>query len=312
MKNTNDIIKAFDNSEDHIEQLQLKLRSELNGLPLMTRAINKNQKIFRCRNIKKVSDYPLFENEISYRPDKENITSIGRCNWERSSKFYGSIQSDELPGDVTAISEISSLIQNDKEGSEQYAVGVWEATETFSLMVIKPPSLKLPDSKVVTEFRNVFNKELENNQVTDDKKEFLELYGREMIKKVFPNENEKYTLSALVSETILDYQPGMIYTSVQSAHKGLNVVMNTNDFDNHFYLKHVVIGEFFKFKNISAFRPTLVCANPRKTPFHYELPPEKERSTNEEIIALFERQGIPHSYIVDILTRQMAQAVEKV
>lgn len=306
MKNSNDIIKSFDSSDEHIEQLQVNLNNELSGLPLLTLTIRKGQKIFRCRNIKKVSDYPLFEKDISYRSDIDNITNIGRCNWERSSRFYGSIQSGDLPGDVTAIAEISNLMRRDEEGSELYAVGVWKAKEDFNLMVIKPPSSIISESKIINEIRNAFNDALKNDNLSVDQIEFLELYGKEMVQKVAPDENDKYTISSLISETILNYQPGMIYTSVQSDHKGLNVVMKPKEFDKYFFLETVVIGEFYKFKNKSTFRPTSVCIDPINTPFHYDEPSEKDRSTNDEIIALFDREGIPHDYIVEKLHQQIA------
>lgn len=308
MKNTNNIIKSFDYSNDlDIEQLQVVLNEELSGLPLLTTTINKGQKIFRVRNIKKVEDYPLFEKDISYRRDIENIKDIGRCNWTESSRFYGSIQSkiEEFPGDVTAMAEISELSRKDKEGSEQYAVGVWKANENFNLMVVRPPLIHYSESKEIPALREAFKTEIRN--MSDGQNEFYELYGSEMIKKVAPNENDNYAISALISETILNYQDGIIYTSVQSDHKGLNVVMKPQVFDKRFTLESVVVGEFYKFKNISAFRATLACTDLYNTPFKYLPATGKDYTSNEELIALFESKGISHDYMVKALKRQMEE-----
>lgn len=325
MKNTNDLIKTFQPSAKHVNQLLSSLNDELRALPpLITMTISKGQKIFRCRPIDKDADIPHFESEISYRPDEKKITTIGRCNWLESSKFYGSIKSgneDEdkdrsekkyLPGDVTASAEISSIARNDQEGSEVYAVGVWEAKEDFKLLVLRPPSTISSESKIVSEIRTAYNDAFKNDDLSFDQNEFLELYGNEMVQKVGPGENSKYIISSLISETLLDFQPGLIYTSVQSDHKGLNVVMNPPDFDEHFLLKHIVIGEFLKFKDQATFGPISICKDTSITPFHYELPSLKERSTYAEIIALFNREGISRDYMADVLAKQVSQKTQKV
>ncbi|MBL0048871.1 MAG: hypothetical protein IPP32_12330 [Bacteroidetes bacterium] len=322
MKRTNEIIKSFDYSVNQTEELLSSLSGELRMLPLITTTIAKGQKIFRCRPIRKVSDIPHSESEISYRPDEKEIKTIGRCNWLESSKFYGSIKSgneDEnnkekkyIPGDVTAIAEISDLARNDKDGSEVYAVGVWEAIEDFKLSVLKPPSTISSESLIVTEIRNAYNETFKNDNLSDDLIEFLELYGKHMVQKVGPDENEKYMISSLISETLLDFIPGMIYTSVQSDHKGLNVVMNPHDFVKYFALNHVVIGEYFKFKNHATFGAVSVCEDTNVIPFQYKLPSEKDRLIYSEIIALFIREGISRDYMADVLTKQLASQSQKV
>jgi hypothetical protein len=98
MKSINDLIKIFDYSNAHGELLRQNLISELNNLPIITMKFHKGRAVYRCRKHDSTNEKErfYFESDISYRRDIQNIKSIGRCNYFNSSKFYGSITTEEV------------------------------------------------------------------------------------------------------------------------------------------------------------------------------------------------------------------------
>lgn len=253
-----------------------------------------------------MNDIFFFESDISYRTDKDNIKSLGRCNFYNSSKFYGSISSKEVElGYATAIFETSKLLRDDIDGYEIYTVGMWTANEDIELMGVKPPAGQDKESEVYKELREVYEEDFKKNGINDDQKEFYELYGKEMTKNVKTNENDKYCISALITETLLHAQTGIVYPSVQAESKGLNVVLNPMNFDNHFTLKRVMVADFFKFKKESIFRNLFICEDASVYPFKYKEVDGKSSINMSQVVDFFNQRGIPSDYIIGRLVAQL-------
>jgi hypothetical protein len=304
MKSINDLIKSFDNSDAHIEKLQDNLIKELNGLPIINMKLSKGRGVFRCRKHKSVNDRFYFESEISYRTDKENIKNLGRCNFFNSSKFYGSISTEDIElGYAISILETSNLLRDSKDGYEFYSIGWWTAKEDIDLFAIKPLDEDKKDSETYKELQREFETHFKNN-VNDDQREFYKLIGKEMSKVVKSHENDKYCISALVSEILLQTQVGIVYPSVQSQSKGLNVVFNPSNFDKYFSLKSVLIGDFFKFKQESIFRNLFICEDASTSPFKYKDIDESSYMSLPQVIEFFTNRGISLDHIKSTLLNQ--------
>ncbi len=301
MKSINDLIKTFDYSNAHGELLQQKLISEANGLPIISMKFLKGRAVYRCRkhdsNSEKKRFY--FESDISYRRDIQNIKSIGRCNYFNSSKFYGSITTEELKnvGYTASIFETSKLPRDNEDGYEIYSIGMWTANEDIDLLEINLLEDEINESEKNRERQTAF--EIHKENLNDDQRAFYELIGKEMSKKVKSNDNDKYLISALTSEILLQTEIGIVYPSVQTESKGMNVVFNPINFDKYFTLKRVLIGDFFKFKQESLFRNLFICEDASIYPFKYVE--EKSYLTVQQVIEFFADRNISKDYIISKL-----------
>lgn len=305
MKKTNEIISEFNYNEAHVEILQRSLIKELGGLPTRQRRIYKGQAIYRCRKQCSIDRLFRSSSDLSYRKDIEKIHQFGRCNFSYSSKFYGSLASPEVDnGYVTAISETSSLFRDDREGCEIYSVGMWIAKENIDLMAVKPPSNRLSESTVQKELRSFFDANLLENGLNVHQKDFYELFRNEMIKKVATKENNQYFISSAISEILLQIETGILYPSVQTESKGLNVVFNPFNFDKNFYLHKILVGELFKFKKECLFRNLLICDVAEKDSFEYYYVDKKSYSNKTQVIEFFNKKNITTEHIMKTLNGQ--------
>ncbi|MHB8260043.1 MAG: hypothetical protein ACYDEC_07215 [Bacteroidia bacterium] len=302
MKSINDIIKSFDYSSAHGELLQQKIKSELNGLPTIAMKFQKERYVFRCRkhDLTNEKKFFYFESDISYRRDIQNIKSIGRCNCSYSSKFYGSIITEEVKeaGYAPSIFETSKLLRDNEDGYEIYSIGVWSANEDIELLEIN-----LLDDESETNRERQAALKPHKDDLNDDQREFYELIGKEMSKKVKSNENEKYFISALTSEELLKEEIGIVYPPVQTGGKGMNVVFNPINFDKYFTLKSILFGEFFKFKQESFFNNLFICEDASIYPFKYVY--ANSCKTIPEIVNCFAAKNITPDYIISTLCQQL-------
>jgi hypothetical protein len=306
MKKTNAVIKTFDFNNPNIDLLQESLISELNEIPIIVHKIYKGQSIYRCRKHTRNGSFYYFEKDISYRTDLSNITSIGRCNYIHSSKLYGSVSFATTEIDqpyITSIFETSELLRDNIDGYERYTIGMWKAKEDLQLLFINPliekTNLLADDQKKV--FDNFWQ------STNDDQKEFYRLIEKEFSKKVPSGEDYMYTISSIISEILLQNKSynGIIYPSVQTDSKGLNVVLNPVTFDQYFNLYRSLVGDLYKFGDISLFNNNYICIDATKYPFSFEKINEPEHVNPSQIIDIYESKGISRQYIITKLIEQI-------
>lgn len=305
MKSTNELIKNFDYSEAHIDLLQENLIKELDNLPIIQMKFHKGRAIYRCRKLTSINERFFYESDISYRRDSHNIKQLGRCNFYNQTKFYGSIASEKVSnGYITSIFETSSLLRDKKDGYEVYTIGMWVANEDIDLFAVMPTPEMHKNIDIYKELQSIFDKHFQDKNATAEQKEFHELLSYEMSKVVKSNENHKYCISSIVSEMLLQKQIGIVYPSVQTESNGLNVVFNPMNFDKHFTLKSVLVGDFYKFKNDSMFRNLYTCENASLYPFKYVDADPNYYVSIEQLVEFFNGKGISPDYIISKLIEQ--------
>jgi hypothetical protein len=310
MKNLNQIIKSFDYSLQHQTEFIKIMNEELKTLPSVMLKFPKGRAVYRCRKHRSLKDNFFFEKDISYRTDISNITDFGRCNGPGSAKFYGSFDSPDIPqGHVIAVFETSDLLQGDSLGGiERYTIGKWIAKEDIEFMAIKPPNELIKDSASYKELMSIFDENWKNENVSEDHKEFYELIGLEFSKLVKKHENYKYFISAIISDRLLMHEgvKGIVYPSVQSDWKGLNIVMNPTKFDQCFQLEKVLMGDLFVFSKNSFFNNIQLCNDASKYPFEYTDIPDGNFLNTNQILQHFEQRNVNASQIITALIDQLS------
>ena len=291
MKNLNNIIKSFDYSETHIRDFSKALPNELKKMPVILLNFPKGRAIYRCRRHESMKYSYFFEKDISYRTDIENIKEFGRCNLPHSSKFYGSVDSQDIQqGHVVAVFETSPILRNGLSGGiERYTIGKWIAKKDIEFVAIKPPAGEEKDSDIYRELLRIFSEKWVEKGVSEEQKEFYELLGVEFSKQVTRGESFKYSITAHISEYFLSHHEvkGIIYPSVQANSKGLNVVMNPVIFDQCFEIDKILIGDLFVVGKESFFNNTKICLHPEKYPFMFEDLPAGQMLNAAQIIEFF-------------------------
>lgn len=308
MEKTNELIKSFDYSDRQIDLLMDSLNKEIDYFRYTGFEIKKGTKIFRARKQNNLKKLFSFESELSYRLDVKNIVNFGRCNLEQSSKFYGSPHAVDFDGDVTVIAETSALSRENIDGCETYSVGMWEAKENVNLFAIKPPFDEKKESVFYKELIREF--EIAFPRMSNSQQEFYELIGQEFGKKVKKNEGREYAISAAVSEVLTERTNGVVYSSVQTGSRGINIVMNPEKFDNFFKFIGLGVGVLFKFQNHIEFCWEYECRNLEVQPFKYLPVAEVSRTSLTELIYRFERMGINKDYIISKLVEQSSGKIK--
>lgn len=284
-----------------------ELIPHLSGLKIVQYKISKGMSVYRARR-HEVRDKFSCECQISYRRDRENITSLGRCNLKHLSKFYGAVTSTEIPhGWMPAIIETSKLCRDDNDGYELYSIGKWVANKDLHFYVIKPPESTKNDSILNRELYDLY----ESKRPSSVENELFECFGLEFSKKVPTGQNEQYYLSANITESILrGSQIGILYPSVQSESKSYNLVMNPEKFDEHFDIDKVMVSELFKVQKRVHVRNTDVCMDAKIQPFQFDRVPENEYPPDSCIKEYFLREGISKNEI-DWLFNQRKEFLKK-
>jgi len=244
-----------------------------NGLPIIGHKIPLSSYVYRCRRNNNYFDLFYFEKDITYRTDIKNIKTFGRANFPNSSKFYGAIPTNEIDeGYLISILETSTNIRNEIDGIEFFTVGQWVTKREFNVVTIVP-DLSIKKLSEINEYLiQLFNNYKSSNSFTADQLAFHELIGVEFSKKVKINQENEYALSSAFSEAILQNPNigGIIYPSVQSKYKGINIVLNPKNADELLHLKEIKFGAFYNFGHITTFNSYFKTEIIQGYPFRWE------------------------------------------
>ncbi|MCB0518611.1 MAG: RES domain-containing protein [Lewinellaceae bacterium] len=243
--------KLSDIEYDEIIEL---IKNSIRLVPVTTAKLKEGALIDRVRVN---TDRKLFykEDDISYIKDEciiaEKLIEYGRANKPHEVMFYGALESSEIPQQrATAIMETVRLLKDkDAVNIEGLLVtmGRWEVQEEIEIveMVFCTDTIRSnPDVKKAFEYhfeRMKFHpmRELALLQ--------LDFFSSEFAKKV--ENNNDYKVSVAYTDLMLNGKgfAGITYPSVQSGHKGQNIVLKPEIVDKH--LKLTLAGTLMIYKN---------------------------------------------------------------
>lgn len=236
-------IENFQNPTDFLKKVQDIFYNEFKIIPNVVRLHKPSSfslKIFRARDLKSIKNIDLFA-EHSYPP--ANVTNFNRCNFPGNPVFYCS------NNPFTALLEV---IRNYSYKGKKFCISKWgliNTDEEFVFQTFLQSNLHE---------HNQFNliKEIEINQIDkpfggkldDDRKEGLIEYLK-FIHSAFIND-ESYALSSCIAHRTLNANHNLatdilMYPSVQSQFKGVNMAIRPNFVDNmmkveRFYIIEVI------------------------------------------------------------------------
>jgi hypothetical protein len=208
--------------------------------------IPKGRHIYRSLKMKSENDRFWNKERISFNPYPSNY---GRANLPNKPIFYGSIttekeyskrllnENDEFQNTVHGyflnVLECSEILGSlEKEGKEFFTIGMWEVKEDIEVIVIHDENDRNHLSiELKIACKNFFN------QLSEDRKElFTSLHSflsKEFSKKVLPENENQYKISANFSQHIIDIGlSGILYPSVKAEGEGFNVALNPKLFEN--------------------------------------------------------------------------------
>jgi hypothetical protein len=238
--------------DDYIEQVSDFLTEAFNTLPDVVEFLKASQfgfKLFRVRELSTFSNINLI-GEHSY-PPMSLTTKLNRCNFPKYPVFYGSNNA------MTALAEV---VRNDDYKSRRYCISRWTVHQSDEEVLLQPYLFgQLHADNQFTTLQKNIDKRLPSvfeNKLTREQEAGMRLYLKFMA-DTFIND-DSYELSAFFAHRRF-YAPHnlrteiLIYPSVQTLYKGVNIAIHPNFVDNkmsatRFYI--VEVNSFDKEKGL--------------------------------------------------------------
>lgn len=196
--------------------------------------------IYRIREVNTFNNIDLFT-EHSYPPP--SITKIGRCNFPRYPVFYGS------NSPITALTEV---VKKGDFSGKRFCISSWGINnsdenlilENFLLGELHPENhFNLLAKSLINRIDEPFNKSSVKLSKTQENGiiEFMKFLDTQFIR------DDNYSFSAALAHRRIYANHNntdiLLYPSVQSKFRGINIAINPNFVDNHLRLKRCYIVE---------------------------------------------------------------------
>lgn len=213
------------NSDNDVRNLIMRISNQFLLLPLIT--LNKDQLIYRARNLDKDEAICCKEEELSYIPSILN-TKYKRASTPYNTMFYG-ISAESLNGALAGcLSETCDCLRNFNSQPMSYRVVIssWRLSQDLNVLIL--PNIDTENKSslfnhISKEYPNVISshKLIPNNTDVID---FLKLINKEFTKKV--DYESEYWISSIFTEIILSLKnyDGIMYESNQTVDPNLNEV----------------------------------------------------------------------------------------
>jgi len=202
---------------------------------------------FRARELDTFTDTRLIR-EHSYPPiDK---VTMGRCNFPNKPVFYCSNDA------MTALIEV---VKNYNGSDKKYCLSKWELIKTDSDLIFESfLNSKLPEENIFREIGKGIQKRISEpftislqEKLSKEQEEGLVEYLKFFDESFLNDKN--YSLSASIAHEALyanhNYRTDVLmYPSVQTQFKGVNLAMNPNFVENNLRMTRVYIVQLEKYK----------------------------------------------------------------
>lgn len=161
--------------------------------------------------------------ELSYRTDILNINELGRANESGQGLFY----CNDNENQNTGITEIVSVFRGNENSEEEVlTIGAWDVTENLTLAMILPSEQIIGNNKDFDMMKADFNR-FEESPEFEDLKILNEFLANEFTLDI-EKHNSNYKISCAFAMYIKEQIPevdGIMYASVKSEYKGVNIVL---------------------------------------------------------------------------------------
>jgi hypothetical protein len=288
-----EISKDLGNIEyDYILDL---IQNKLRHFPIATCHVHKDIIIERAR----LNKGEIFkkESDISYLQDPDKIKAVlnkyGRGNRPFNPVFYGSMESEEmgLPR-ATALHEVRAFYLNpDKDyDGEVFTIGRWRTkSQLLCPEIIFCDEAIAANSYIREAFANQFA-QISKHPEREYYLRLIKFYSEQFGANVPDSQNYNYKISAAISEMFSRKFPGIVFPSVASEFKGLNIMLRPDIVDQFLELvavytveifsrgKHYVINNHSHVTNIAD----------KGAEFIYQEHSHPTRATKAEILKRFE------------------------
>lgn len=263
----------------------IKLVHQLFPLPIGMIKIPPELSIYRAR-INTASQDFFYQADIANPP--QSYTD-GRAHFKSQSMFYGSIKSKDLKyGYVTAAIETSKICNNKDiiEGTEELTIGKWDILDDLWVQTIaQSQDILNPDFKYAGMFSDI--RKLYNSMDPTCVEMFkrLDYIVSEYSRYVGVNDDHQYKTTACFANLIFQDEriEGLLYPSVATSLKGLNVALKPCLVDKKIKLTQVLKIRIYKKETILI--QNLKCAeiNPITHEFNWQEASLHEKISLEEI-----------------------------
>ncbi|HNV51788.1 MAG TPA: hypothetical protein PLH91_05220 [Tenuifilaceae bacterium] len=237
-----------ENVEDFVSIISNILEREFNLIPNIKQPFKCNSfltKFFRARELDAISSIN-FIREHSYPPI--DIVGMGRCNFPKYPVFYCS---------NNAFTALIEVIKNYKNKNKKFCISKWELIKTEEELLFesflqvelpKENNFNMLKEKIQEKINLPFEKSF--NQKLDKEREEGLLEYLKYLDSCFISDNN-YSLSATLAYRALYANHNfrtdvLMYPSVQTLFKGVNLAMQPNFVENNLKLTRLYIVELDK------------------------------------------------------------------
>jgi len=223
--------------DKYIAQITKTIKDEFGFLPHVCRPMKQNTfnlPIYRVREVESISNIDLFS-EHSYPPS--NLVGMGRCNFPNYPVFYAATDPS------VAILEVLRSTPSSKE----YCISIWDVSQTNDDFIFQSfLNVLLPKENVFAvihkDMKSKLNQNIFNGNLSENQQDALDRCLTYLDSQFILDES--YSISATLAHRCLymDYSLRtdiLMYPSVQSKMKGVNLAIAPNFVDNNMQIKRL-------------------------------------------------------------------------
>jgi hypothetical protein len=238
-------VSEFSNAKDFLKKIDKIIFNEFKVLPNYIKTFKPSQfplSIYRVREVNAFSNINLFS-EHSYPP--VHLTGFNRCNFPESPVFYCS------DNPMTALMEV---VRDRNFENQKYCISKWNLIDDQSDFVFQ--SFLQTDLHPDNNYNTLRNREIEQlnvpfeNKLDKDRSDGMLAYLT-YLHSAFIND-KSYALSASIAHRCLYATHNhatdiLMYPSIQTQFKGVNMAIAPNFVDNMMRLQRLYIVELENF-----------------------------------------------------------------
>lgn len=229
--------------DEFVKQITSIIENELGFIPNIKQIFRNNEflsSFFRARELNSITNINLIR-EHSYPP--LNFVEMGRCNFPNLPVFYCS---------DNALTALIEVIRNYKSDNKRYCISKWELIQSEDkLMFENFLQTELPEENNYNIFKEDFIKKINipfekslNRKLEKEQEEGLIEYLKFLDSSFISNKN--YSLSASLAYRALYANHNfrtdvLMYPSVQTFFKGVNLAMQPNFVENNLKLTRLYV-----------------------------------------------------------------------
>ena len=258
------------NTIDASDAEVMSLLGQLGSTNIFTAQVKMGSTVIRARTELDFdnSNQILFENQLSYRQDLNNVRR-GRCNLDKEAAFYGVLmtEQDKLKAKdrLTCFSEVSKIkvLEEGTQGVEYTTTGIWRVTEPFEVFAFTHHESLSNAHELTAEMKREFARLASEDDIIDKEKS---TFFQEFFSEIFGDPDSSYKISSCISSLLFSLGcKGILYPSVQTKGLGLNLALPPSTVINHLRISSALVEKVHKVGKKVVADPFLECYEVNQT-----------------------------------------------